>query len=499
MGMKTQIFTLEAHDDLISIRDRLAWAKTPRILLVWPKGERIVLRPLDLKVLQRQADALGAQLGLVTRSASVRREAEALGMPVFESTGAAQRQAWPVRSPRTRRLPPPPRRDLRRLRAEALPAEAPWRSRLWVRFIVFGLGLLAALAVAGLFVPRARVILHPEERTQRLVFPVLANPSISSVYVTGSVPARVESVAVEGGQSMPVTSRIPVPLTGARGVARFQNLTQAEVEIPAGTVVSTLGDPPVRFATLNGTRLTAGLGQIVEVPIEAVEAGAGGNLEAGAIQSIEGPLGLMATVGNPEPTGGGSDTTAIGPTPDDRFLLRESLTRELAEQAVRQLRSRLADDDLLLDDTLKVSQVLEESYNPPAGRQGTTLALTLRLEFTVQVVSVRNLDELAAASLDAAAPPGFHPVDDTLSFRAFTRPFTYADGDTRWQMQAERRLLRVMDTGRVLRLVLGRTPEQARDLAARFDDFDGPPQVELTPAWWPWMPLIPFRVEVIVQ
>ncbi|MFZ5882070.1 MAG: baseplate J/gp47 family protein [Chloroflexota bacterium] len=497
--MKTQIFTLEAHDDLISIRDRLAWAKTPRILLVWPKGERIALRPLDLKVLQRQAEALGAQLGLVTRSASVRREAEALGMPVFESTAAAQRQAWPVRGPRARRLPPPPRRDLRRLRSEALPAEAPWRSRLSVRVIAFGLGILAALAVAGLFVPRARVTLHPEERTQRLVFPVLANPSIQSVFVSGSVPARIESVAVEGGQSMPVTSRIPVPLTGARGVARFQNLTQAEVEIPAGTVVSTLGDPPVRFATLNGTRLTAGLDQIVEVPIEAVQAGAGGNVEAGMIQAIEGPLGLMATVGNPEATGGGSDTTALGPTADDRFLLRERLARELAQQAAAALRSRLSDDDLLLEDTLKVSQTLEESYNPPAGRQGATLALTLRLEFTVQVVSRQDLEELAAASLDATAPQGFYPVADTLSFRALTHPFTYADGDTRWQMQAERRLLRVMATDQLLRLVLGRRPEQARDLAAGFDEFDGPPQVELTPAWWPWMPLIPFRVEVIVQ
>jgi hypothetical protein len=65
--MKTQLIPLESHDDLISIRDRMSWAKTPRILLVWPKSERIPLRPLDLKVLQRHATSLGAQLGLVTR------------------------------------------------------------------------------------------------------------------------------------------------------------------------------------------------------------------------------------------------------------------------------------------------------------------------------------------------------------------------------------------------------------------------------------------------
>src|SRR5215207_7702582 len=61
--MKTQIITLESHDDLISVRDRLSWAKTPRILLVWPKYEKVTLRQVDLKILQRHASSLGAQLG----------------------------------------------------------------------------------------------------------------------------------------------------------------------------------------------------------------------------------------------------------------------------------------------------------------------------------------------------------------------------------------------------------------------------------------------------
>jgi len=53
--VKTQIITLESHDDLISVRDRLSWAKTPRILLVWAKYEKVTLRQVDLKVLQRHA------------------------------------------------------------------------------------------------------------------------------------------------------------------------------------------------------------------------------------------------------------------------------------------------------------------------------------------------------------------------------------------------------------------------------------------------------------
>ena len=126
--MKTQLIPLESHDDLISIRDRLSWAKTARILLVWPKSERIALRPLDLKVLQRQLASLGAQLGLVTRHRNVRREAQALGIPVFNSTGQAQRNPWPDRNLGNngpRRLP---RQDLREKRKQVRVRSETWRS-----------------------------------------------------------------------------------------------------------------------------------------------------------------------------------------------------------------------------------------------------------------------------------------------------------------------------------------------------------------------------------
>src|ERR671918_2117052 len=131
--MKTQIITLESHDDLISVRDRMSWAKTPRILLVWPKYEKVMLRQVDLKVLQRHALFLGAQLGLVTRTRHVREEAEALRIPVFESTGQAQRVAWP--KPRRRRWPrrAPRKNLLNERREQARIVEAPWRAHPLIR------------------------------------------------------------------------------------------------------------------------------------------------------------------------------------------------------------------------------------------------------------------------------------------------------------------------------------------------------------------------------
>jgi hypothetical protein len=264
-------------------------------------------------------------------------------------------------------------------------------------------------------------------------------------------------------------------------------------------VVFTLDDPPVRFATQNPTRLPAGVDQFVEAPIEAIDSGSSGNLPADSLQAIEGSVAISATVTNPEPTDGGSDRSAIGASDEDRSALRASLLDELTSQAEVNLQSQIDPEDLLLLDTLMVSQTLEESFNPPAGQPGTSLTLNMRLEFTVQAVSTRDLRQLARSALDASMPAGFIVSPDDLTIESVSAPVTDDSGATRWEMKTERRILRALDSGLVLNLVRGRSPETARTVLEDRLALDRPPHIDLTPEWWPWLPLIPFRISVLTQ
>ncbi len=94
--MKTYILRLEPHDDLVSTRDKMGWAKDSRILLVWPENKALLNRRLDLILLQRHSRSLGSQLALVTRDPEVHYFAPRLGIPVFRSLHKAQGQHWRV-------------------------------------------------------------------------------------------------------------------------------------------------------------------------------------------------------------------------------------------------------------------------------------------------------------------------------------------------------------------------------------------------------------------
>ena len=495
--MKTQIITLESHDDLISVRDRLSWAKTPRILLVWPKYEKVTLRQVDLKVLQRHASSLGAQLGLVTRQRRVREDAESLGIPVFESTGQAQRVSWP--KTRRRKLPHhAPRKDLREKRNQ-LPAEREaeaWRAHPALRVGAFAIGVLAVLVLVALFIPRASVQLTPISKTQSVALPVIASPSIDAVFITGSVPLHEKRVIVEGEQNVIVTGEGVIPQSKAKGVVEFRNLTQQEVTIPAGTVVQ---NESVRFVTTEEGVLDAGVGKKIDLAIEAVEGGIAGNVDAETVNAIEGRLGLSLSVINPEPITGGRELPSVQASDADRERVKESLTMVLDDDAREKLLAEIGPGDMLFEKTMKVSQILSEEYDLPPGAAGTKLTLSMRAEYSVQYASASDLTELATLAMNASLPSGFFPASGSLTTKPITTPFIGEDGSVRWTMRVERRIVQQVNSAQVTQLIQGRGVRSAQSLLDKTLPLANAPVITLSPSWWQWIPIVPFRIEVVTE
>lgn len=495
--MKTQIITLESHDDLISVRDRLSWAKTPRILLVWPKHEKIMLRQVDLKVLQRHALSLGAQLGLVTRQRRVRADAEAVGIPVFESTGQAQRVKWPdVKRKDWKRKAPD--KTLRDRQEQAQVKEEAWRTHPVTRVVMFIIGVLSVLALVALFIPRAQVRLSPVTQTQSIVVPVTASPSAKSVFITGTIPTHEKRIVVEGLQRVLVSGAGVEPQSKAKGVVIFRNLTQSEVSVPAGTVVL-FGD--VRFATTDDGVVDAGVGKTLELPIDAVDGGLAGNLDAETINAVEGRLGLSLSVTNPEPTEGGRERASVQATESDRARAKDLLLKSLESDARASLLDELNSDDFLFDETLALSQILSETYDTPTGAVSLQLTLTMQAEYSIQYATASDLTELASLALNASLPSNFSAASatDAVTVEQVTTPVLLEDGSLRWTMRAEREIVQQVNAAQVTQLVQGLGSSAAQTRLEENLPLLSEPKILLAPSWWPWVPIVPFRIEVVAQ
>lgn len=495
--MKTQVIHLDANDDVTSVRDKMSWAKAERILLVFPQRSRILSRSLDLRLLQRHATELGTQMAIVSSSNELRQAAKEINLPAFGATTSARRQKWERETPPVRSLRRREHHDLHQMRTEAIPPDTLWPTDPGFRFSFFSLAVLAILAVLSLFIPSANITLSPTFRQQTLTFSVSADPKTTSVNLNGSLPARLVSMVVEHSKTIQVTGSVAIPDMRAQGVAEFRNLTMAAVNIPAGTVVSTQTNPPIRFITMEDGVIASGPGKTTEIPVQAVEAGSKGNVPTDSLVAFEEEnLGTSLSVINPDPMTGGSDRIAAIQTAEDRASVHEALLSEIIDECKVELPKTLSPGDVYFPDTPAVSQILSESYFPAEDQSGDTLSLTIRLQCQAQYASHADIKSLVEMSLDANLPNGFASITDELTIIPASIPKTDADGITRWDVQSQRPLSAQLDPIFAVQLSLGRTSNHALERLEDNLPLSGVPEIAIAPKWWPWMPLIPFRISV---
>jgi hypothetical protein len=524
--VKTQIIQLEPYDDITSVRDKMGWGQTPRILLVWPVRGRILDRRLDLLFLQRHSASLGGQLALVTKDRDIRYHAKKLGVPVFASVEKAEKSHWQIS--RLRRGRPSSSRTVRRvkrdrqhvgnlqteetgelqndetgggtslydLRKIAHPAPSRFIQHLATRLIFFTMGVLGVLAFAALLVPSAEIRLNPKTQSDYISIIVEASPNLEDITLVGGVPAQWITVIVEGRDVLTTTGQTSIPYRAASGEVIFYNLTDQNVSIPAGTVVSTVGTAPIRFATTRSVTLAGGSDQSAALPIQALSPGVQGNLPAGSITAIEGPLGLSLRVSSPEGTAGGTDITTRAPSPEDYQALHNQLLKALRQTAIEELDTKIEPEDLLLGSGPILGETLEESYLPSEPQPADQLGLTLRYEFRALVVKGEDLYKLGQSVMQTNHSKDYTPIPGTLELSHLSAPILENQEIAQWEMLAEWQEIASLNKTQAVHLTLGLPVPQAIQRLGSNLPLSSPAEITLTPDWWPRLPVLPFRIRI---
>lgn len=501
--MKTYVVQLEDHDDVISAGDKITWSKARRVLLIWPRAGRVLERQVDLLLLQRRCQALGAQFAVVTNSGAVRANARALGISVFASAEQAQRANWRVsratqaggRTALWQGRKPLPAQALREQRGgfHALPARD---RRLDVA--IFTLAVFSFLALALFFLPGATVTLAPAEEDQQISLPVWARPEIQVANPSGGLPARSVTVIVEGRDQKESTGLIQTPDGTATGLVQLTNLTDSEVEVPQGSIV--LADA-LQFSTTRKVLVPAGLGQAQSVPVRALLPGSAGNVAAGAIRAMQGGKGLLVVVENPQALTGGSDRSSPAPSPRDEQTLRASLLASLEKIALEEVQAMLEPGQILIDGSLRLESTVEETREPAQGQPADVLQLTLRAEYAAWYVEEADVQAVARAALDANLREGYRDMPETFAFALSMQPPEAQQADEvnfQGQLEARRRVQADWSESQTIEAITGRSLADAAEILRARLELASAPEIELFPTWWRRLPYLPARI-VLVQ
>jgi baseplate J-like protein len=497
--MKTHVVQLERDDDVVSARDKMLWSKAPRILVVWPRRGRVLNRELDLSLLKRQSQKLGAQLAFVTFDEDVILYAREMGIPAFDSVSQAQRNVWKTS-----------RRDLgvvdRPSRKWTLQELTAWKNKndnqpdpkVAVRIGSFITGVVAVLALGLFLLPGAVVTVQPAEEVQTLEMTVQSNPDVTTPTLAGVIPVSSTTVIVEGQDQILSSGVLSLSDTYAEGEVELTNLTDEPVVVAAGTIVLTISEPPVRFQTMRKATIETGDENTQTIAIQAVIPGESGNVDEETILAMEGVSGLALRVSNPAATTGGEDRNVPTPTEQDQRRVTDRLLLSLQDSARQDIERMLGDSGILMMDTLQVRETILVQQQPDPGEPGDVLTLKMQVEYGAQYIEQADLKRVAALAMDAGLQSGYEPVEGTMQIVEVYQSNSGAE-ISEWQVLAARMVHENWQREDVIRSLLGARPDEVAAVLENEYELDAAPEVQIQPNWWPWLPYLPLRIQLEVQ
>jgi hypothetical protein len=120
----------------------------------------------------------------------------------------------------------------------------------------------------------------------------------------------------------------------------------------------------------------------------------------------------------------------------------------------------------------------------------------MRINMNAQYLSGGDLTQMAETILNASIPPNYVADPNTLTYKPLGTPMIDATGADEIDLAVERTLLHEINPSEANVLVRGLTPAAAAQVLQSRMALAAPPEISVVPAWWPWMPLLPFRINV---
>jgi hypothetical protein len=508
MNETAYLIQLTPNDDPVAVRDRLAFFRGQRVLLVWPEEGTVLRRKLDLVLVQREAMRRAIRLALVSHDLLVAQHAAELNISVFSTVSESERHRWKrgrskVFTNRYQRPADEPDPDELRSVASRVSADALPRRGNWLITSILVLAVLGGLYGV---VPSATIRITPAQTEVENTVDITASPNIADINVEqGIIPmTRLRVEAVQTG-TLETTGTIPLNSTRALGQVIFINRTVSAVEIPEGTGVTTSAGSPIEFRTLIAVTVPAGAGAQIEAPIEALQAYAGavGNVEAGLINTVNGALSGVVDVINTIPTNGGTSDVLQAVTDQDLERLEAMVRQQIQAQAYNEMEPLLNESQFIVLETIRIAEERADwkTFSAQLGEPTDTLTLTMRAIVEAVAVDEQFGQQVAFANLSQQVPRGRLIVPESLRYVRGTVSQMSTEGTINFSMTANATIQESVNVPQLQHELAARPLDQAFSHLTTTVDMqqNTVPEVRLFPAWLPHMPLLPARIEIELQ
>jgi hypothetical protein len=281
------------------------------------------------------------------------------------------------------------------------------------------------------------------------------------------------------------------------GQVTFTSLSQEPIEIPAGTTLRTSHEDGIRFKTLHSISLNGEIGDEVEVPIEALTPGWGGNVPARSICFVDGPLGLLVQLTNKEPTNGGRNEIRRMVLQEDLDQIERDLMNELVVTAERNWYDGNPSEYILVGGSLELLNILDREFDHLLGEVADTLTLKLTLEYSALALSKDDLRNLVRVEFLEPQRLKYLPQEEGFKFSSKMQGSLEGSNDRYIDVEVKVDTFPALEVGLAKQGIRGQKPSAAEEFLQGIYPTTSTPMFQLKPGWYPVLPLVDQRIDFV--
>jgi len=244
----------------------------------------------------------------------------------------------------------------------------------------------------------------------------------------------------------------------------------------------------VFYETTGGVILLPGKSQ--SAAVRAVEPGPSGNIAAGAVDRVEGPLVLSLEVTNPGPMSGGMQAWRKAVTQADLDALRTSLSDRIRQEAAAGMQNLATAGRTFVDKSLQVQFDPLSAADFPVDSPSDTVGLTLRAVATAWECSTDIVRSRAQSALLSGLAAGETLFPASVTFQLEKNAQGAID------LQASGLAVKIPDLNSMALALRANSPAQAAAVLQSRFGARTVTEMDLWPGWFPVLPLFPYQIEI---
>lgn len=353
-------------------------------------------------------------------------------------------------------------------------------------------GIVALIAVLiGIYVlvPKAVVHIYVEPRILEKETQIIADPSIKEIDKEGkSIPGEIIETQVSGSGKGVATGKKQIG-DPSRGVVNIYNQTDSSKTFAKGTTL--VGSAGVKF-TLDTTVIIASRSAIEggisfgksKSEVTAVNIGPDGNVPSGTEFTISGFTSSQFNAKSEGNFSGGTSKDVTVVTSDDQKKLLADVASDLRKKAKDELQIKLnSKGDVnagkkVLEETL-TDEISKKVYSKNVNDQASEFNLDLTIKFKGTAFNETDLRTTIAKLVGTNIPEDFMLNLSEAETQADVSKVE-KDGKVTFKAKLRAKLIPRVDTDKIRKQIIGKTPNQAADIMKMYENVLGS-DIEITP------------------